>query len=645
MKKKISKIFLLLLIIFVLISSLAMLLKEKNTKINNKHLKLNYELSYEEAFPDKEFRRLILSMLYKKQNDWSGDIYGKDHYDHYFSSFYASLKITGDAVGSGIKNTIPDEELEIYSKQKLSKDFLDKIFVLHPNSEVESFKKIENLTGIEYLKNLKVLAIANSKIKEADFSQNKELETIFLTEKFHSTWEVREIEGNSLLERVNVKNNEKLKNLILNFNPNKENTVDLSGNPNLEALYIIKSNLKEIDLTHNPNLNSSDINLQGNKIQSIKANSPSENFRYGSSKQKITVEVDQGVPIRIPLKFNDTESYLEGTGFTRENDVYTFNQVGTHTYNFYNTQRDYSGTVEVTVTGGEAKNFTPLITNDSRCYVNQSCSLADKIYNIPRDANIVSVTSCDHGNATGIILVPNQKGLGTCDVKITFGDGSTKTYKVKIPVFEQNIKAINQMQFVNRKSKYVEGELSKSLTLLYSEIDNQRDDYLNILNKKNKCNYETFICDKTVYNENGYFHLLKSGTTEDESISWKSEEYDAVNNQPILDSKVKVYNSKQMEQVVRNHDNRNGGKFIDWQGDEEEKIYYIFPIQSNVETIENPKFETTILRDTDHDGIPDKDDEDDDNDGVSDAQEVLDQTNPKDGSSFKVTKICYKVKG
>ena len=201
------------------------------------------------------------------------------------------------------------------------------------------------------------------------------------------------------------------------------------------------------------------------------------------------------------------------------------------------------------------------------------------------------------------------------------------------------------MQFVNRKNKYVEGELSKSLTLLYSEIDNQRDDYLNILNKKNKCNYETFICDKTVYNENGYFHLLKSGTTEDESISWKSEEYDEVNNQPILDSKVKVYNSKQMEQVVRNHGNGTGGKFINWQGDEEEKIYYIFPIQSNVETLENSKFETTILRDTDHDGISDKDDEDDDNDGVSDAQEVLDQTDPKDASSFKVTKICYKVKG
>ena len=36
---------------------------------------------------------------------------------------------------------------------------------------------------------------------------------------------------------------------------------------------------------------------------------------------------------------------------------------------------------------------------------------------------------------------------------------------------------------------------------------------------------------------------------------------------------------------------------------------------------------------------------DDDNDGLSDAQEIIDGTNPKDASSFKVTKICYKVKG
>ena len=636
MNKKISKIFLFLLITFVLISSLAMLLKEKNTKINNKHLKLNYELSYEEAFPDKEFRRLILSMLYKHSEEKWGEREDREIY----GDLYSALKITGDAANSGITSAITDEELERYSKQKLDKNFLDKVLVLHPNSEVKNYQNIINLTGIEYLKNVKRIVIANSKIKEADFSQNPKLETLFLTEKFHSTYQILDIEGTSILEKVNIKSNENLKHLILNFNPNKENTVDLSGNPNLEALYIIKSNLKEIDLTHNPNLNSSDINLQGNKLQSIKANSPSENFRYGASEQKITVEVDQGVPIRIPLKFNDTESYLEGTGFTRENDVYTFNQVGTHTYNFYNRQRDYSGTVEVTVTGGEAKNFTPLITNDSRCYVNQNCSLADKIYNIPRDANIVSVTSCDHGNATGIILVPNQKGLGTCDVKITFGDGSTKTYKVKISVFEKNIKEIEPFKPIYPKSKYIEGEFAKNLLLSYSEVQDERDDYLNILNKKSKCNYETYICDTISYKIEAFYRSIGDKAVSDKPIPGKAYDYFSVNNTAILDSKVKVYNSKQMEQVVRNY--LNGSSLIDWQGDENQKVFYIYNQWLNgVPNI----LETTILRDTDGDKIPDIDDEDDDNDGVSDAQEIIDGTNPKDASSFKVTKICYKVKG
>ena len=636
MNKKISKIFLLLLITFVLISSLAMLLKEKNTKINNKHLKLNYELSYEEAFPDKEFRRLILSMLYKHSEERWGEREDREIY----GDLYSALKITGDAANSGITSAITDEELERYSKQKLDKNFLDKVLVLHPNSEVKNYQNIINLTGIEYLKNVKRIVIANSKIKEADFSQNPKLETLFLTEKFHSTYQILDIEGTSILEKVNIKSNENLKHLILNFNPNKENTVDLSGNPNLEALYIIKSNLKEIDLTHNPNLNSSDINLQGNKLQSIKANSPSENFRYGASEQKITVEVDQGVPIKIPLKFNDTESYLEGTGFTRNNDYYTFNQVGTHTYNFYNRQRNYSGTVEVTVTGGEAKNFTPLITNDSRCYVNQNCSLADKIYNIPRDANIVSVTSCDHGNATGIILVPNQKGLGTCDVKIAFGDGSTKTYKVKIPVFEKNIKEIEPFKPIYPKSKYIEGEFAKNLLLSYSEVQDERDDYLNILNKKSKCNYETYICDTISYKIEAFYRSIGDKAISDKPIPGKAYDYFSVNNTAILDSKVKVYNSKQMEQVVRNY--LNGSSLIDWQGDENQKVFYIYNQWLNgVPNI----LETTILRDTDGDKIPDVDDEDDDNDGVSDEQEIIDGTNPKDASSFKVTKICYKVKG
>ena len=631
-----------IIILLLFLSFLSIFFISKNNKILKKQVKLNYDKTYEQAFPDKEFRRLILTMLYK----YNERDYGLERKREHFDTFYHAIKLTGDLWNAGIDKALTDEELNRYSKDKLDKNFLEKIVVIHTNPDTETYKKIANLDGVEYLPNLEVFAISGSNIKVAHFNYNPMLETLFLPERFYQSHFKHYVQGTSKLDNVDIRNNRNLRHLILNFEPHKENTIDLSGNPDLEAIYIESSSLKEIDLTNKERLmDDKNIKLENNNLQLIKADKANPGYKFGASNQKIKVNAEKGVPIRIPLKVNNYDAYLEGSGFTRENDVYTFNQVGTHYYNFNDDNRDYSGTVEVNIIGGDSKNFTPLITNDSRCYVNQSCSLADKIYNIPRDANVVSVTSCDQGNATGIILVPNQKGLGTCDVKITFGDGSTGTYKVKIPVFEQNIKAINQMQFVNRKNKYVEGELSKSLTLLYSEIGNQRDDYLNILNKKNKCNYETFICDKTVYNENGYFHLLKSGTTEDKSTSWKSEEYDDVNNQPILDSKVKVYNSKQMEQVVRNHDKGTGGKFIDWQGDEEEKIYYIFPIQSNVETLENPKFETTILRDTDHDGIPDKDDEDDDNDGISDAQEVLDQTDPKDASSFKVTKICYKVKG
>ena len=631
-----------IIILLLFLSFLSIFFISKNNKILKKQVKLNYDKTYEQAFPDKEFRRLILTMLYK----YNERDYGLERKREHFDTFYHAIKLTGNLWNAGIDKALTDEELNRYSKDKLDKNFLEKIVVIHTNPDTETYKKIANLDGVEYLPNLEVVAISGSNIKVAHFNYNPMLETLFLPERFYQSHFKHYIQGTSKLDNVDLRNNRNLRHLILNFEPHKENTIDLSGNPDLEAIYIESSSLKEIDLTNKERLmDDKNIKLENNNLQLIKADKANPGYKFGASNQKIKVNAEKGVPIRIPLKVNNYDAYLEGSGFTRENDVYTFNQVGTHYYNFNDDNRDYSGTVEVNIIGGDSKNFTPLITNDSRCYVNQSCSLADKIYNIPRDANVVSVTSCDQGNATGIILVPNQKGLGTCDVKITFGDGSTGTYKVKIPVFEQNIKAINQMQFVNRKNKYVEGELSKSLTLLYSEIGNQRDDYLNILNKKNKCNYETFICDKTVYNENGYFHLLKSGTTEDKSTSWKSEEYDDVNNQPILDSKVKVYNSKQMEQVVRNHGNGTGGKFINWQGDEEEKIYYIFPIQSNVETLENPKFETTILRDTDHDGIPDKDDEDDDNDGISDAQEVLDQTDPKDASSFKVTKICYKVKG
>ena len=626
-----------IIILLLFLSFLSIFFISKNNKILKKQVKLNYDKTYEQAFPDKEFRRLILTMLYK----YNERDYGLERKREHFDTFYHAIKLTGDFWNAGIDKALTDEELNRYSKDKLDKNFLEKIVVIHTNPDTEIYKKIADLDGVEYLTNLAVVAISGSNIKLAHFNYNPMLETLFLPERFYQSHFKPYVQGTSKLDNVDLRNNRNLRHLILNFEPYKENTIDLSGNPDLEAIYIESSSLKEIDLTNKERLiDYNNIKLENNNLQLIKADKANPGYKFGASNQKIKVNAEKGVPIRIPLKVNNYDAYLEGSGFTRENDVYTFNQVGTYYYNFNDDNRDYSGTVEVNIIGGDSKNFTPLITNDSRCYVNQSCSLADNIYNIPRDSNIVSVISCDHGNATGIILVPNQKGLGTCDVKITFGDGSTGTYKVKIPVFEKiEPRKVWMYKFVNPESKYIEGNLSKNLMLSYAEGTDPREDYLNILRQKNKCNYETFTCQDLVYNPNGRYRALGAVDVGD-VISNDYSEYNSVNNNKILDSKVKVYNSKQLEQVVRNYN--QGYKFIDWISNEEEKTFSFY---SNYDMSVENILKTTILRDTDHDGIPDKDDDDDDNDGVSDAQEIIDGTNPKDASSFKVTKICYKVKG
>ncbi len=53
----------------------------------------------------------------------------------------------------------------------------------------------------------------------------------------------------------------------------------------------------------------------------------------------------------------------------------------------------------------------------------------------------------------------------------------------------------------------------------------------------------------------------------------------------------------------------------------------VIAIDSDEKSVTN-RFQVTVLRDTDHDGIPDRDDSDDDNDGLADADEIARGTDP-----------------
>ena len=569
MIKNIQKIVLATLLLLMIIIS-TMFLINKNNKIIKQEVKLNYSVTYEQAFPDPYLRRIVFNSIFKEPQFHIIDV--KD-----FSSYR-------------IIDQINDSEFANYSARVINKVELDKVNKVF--DILNSTNKITTLQGLEYLENLLWISFRGHNIKDLSPLDNL----------------------------VKLK--------YIDFVQNKVETIRLDNKPELLSLWLALNHLKNLNIMNNSKLIKTD-GISNMHLQSY---------------PEYTIDIND--MLNLEFVYNNNQVYLDRNDdlFTRVNNKYKFNKVGKHTINFHAESTGFTypfgGTVVVNVTGGEATKYTPLITNDSRCYVNNECNIESKIYNLPTGANVTSISSCENGVERGSTLIPRSKGFTTCDTNIKFKDDSVGTYKVKIPVFEKNIKEIEPFKPIYPKSKYIEGEFAKNLLLSYSEVQDERDDYLNILNKKSKCNYETYICDTISYKEEAFYRSIGNKAISDKPIPGKAYDYFSVNNTAILDSKVKVYNSKQMEQVVRNY--LNGSTLIDWQGDENQKVFYIYNQWLNgVPNI----LETTILRDTDGDKIPDVDDEDDDNDGVSDEQEVLDQTDPKDASSFKVTKICYKVKG
>jgi len=611
MIKNIQKIVLATLLLLMIIIS-TMFLINKNNKIIKQEVKLNYSVTYEQAFPDPYLRRIVFNSIFKEPQFHIIDV--KD-----FSSYR-------------IIDQINDSEFANYSARVINKVELDKVNKVF--DILNSTNKITTLQGLEYLENLLWISFRGHNIKDLspldnlvklkyiDFVQNK-VETIRLDNKpeLLSLW----LASNNI-KNIDVSTNTKLE--ALSLGQNKLTNINVTNNPNLEILQLGLNHLKNLNIMNNSKLIKTD-GISNMHLQSY---------------PEYTIDIND--MLNLEFVYNNNQVYLDRNDdlFTRVNNKYKFNKVGKHTINFHAESTGFTypfgGTVVVNVTGGEATKYTPLITNDSRCYVNNECNIESKIYNLPTGANVTSISSCENGVERGSTLIPRSKGFTTCDTNIKFKDDSVGTYKVKIPVFEKNIKEIEPFKPIYPKSKYIEGEFAKNLLLSYSEVQDERDDYLNILNKKSKCNYETYICDTISYKIEAFYRSIGDKAISDKPIPGKAYDYFSVNNTAILDSKVKVYNSKQMEQVVRNY--LNGSSLIDWQGDENQKVFYIYNQWLNgVPNI----LENTILRDTDGDQIPDVDDEDDDNDGVSDEQEVLYQTDPKDSTSFKVTKICYKVKG
>ena len=214
------------------------------------------------------------------------------------------------------------------------------------------------------------------------------------------------------------------------------------------------------------------------------------------------------------------------------------------------------------------------------------------------------------------------KGFKNFKIKIFFPDNSSREYDMPVKRYQNKSIYRDEYIFNPKNEEYLEYNNNK-IRIIYNR------DY-----KKRFCNHETFECfdydlisdDYSASNIDGTIRGLKGGLSL----------YGGYNNAYI--------NPKRFNPGFRSKYDEGWSSFNNpsWGRTEEKRVVKINKIDNG----ENQLVQTvTILRDTDYDGIPDIDDEDDDNDGISDEQEVLDQTDPKDSTSFKVTKICYKVKG
>ena len=257
--------------------------------------------------------------------------------------------------------------------------------------------------------------------------------------------------------------------------------------------------------------------------------------------------------------------------------------------------------IPVEVKARMADKFNPIFNTDIKYTDTDATKIYnDNIINLPAGASYEIIN--DSGNVMTIDELKNiiaTQGLKNFKIKIIFSDFSEKVMQMPVEIYLKTSKEIHRYSFYPLLSE----------DYGYREQDNNK-----FLMKKNElpengCNLETYVC---------YNYSFSNITFSFVGTSVNINDY-----------------------LNRKH-TFNLDFLPAWNNDENRKEITVF---GRVGLLGGIVTKLNIYRDTDGDSIPDKDDDDDDNDGISDEQEIKDNTNPKDNTSYKTTKICYKVTG
>ena len=359
--------------------------------------------------------------------------------------------------------------------------------------------------------------------------------------------------------------------------PMRLETLDFSNNPNLIGINAEKIGLKSIDLSKNLKLTYANIN--NNEIKDLKI--PTTLKR--NSIQNINFKIKKNSYIDLPILFNGEKVYLEDSdNFKRVNDKYIFDQVGTFNEKVKKEITDgykYEANVTVEVESGEEETYTPTLTvqKDYKPEANKKLSvdkIKEMVTNLP--ANIKNFEVLSQNTFT-------DKGDKTVKVRITFSDDTFKEVDIPVKVYEKEdiLPTVNvtpeTLEILDKKSFNI------NITRFYAKEDN---------------------IDNT--------NFIK--TVRDNLVS-----YEYLNKANGL-----TYNLNGIAGVI---------DYL-FTGSEEEHTFNItYKEKGNIYTF-NKNVSIKLLRDTDKDGIPDKDDDDKDGDGFSNAVEIARGSDPYNKDSL-----------
>ena len=429
------------------------------------------------------------------------------------------------------------------------------------------------------------------------------------------------------LEDIDVRNNPKLR--VINFSlKNSKDTIDFSNNPKLTEVEIRSSNkakIKSLDFSNNPdlyklelfglgltnlninsNINLDDIDLHGNNLESLDLTNKTKlryvNLTNNTSNLKLPVlthnhtfdiresrrlKIKKNSLVTIPtMIYNNKEFFIQDNpNYEKVGDKYVFKNIGTFNVRepFIEKVDGYwskDGNVyyEFEVEAGEEDTFNPVFNQGNYTpLINEEITvnnLKEMITNLP--TNIKNFEVLSQNTFT-------DKGDKTVKVRITFSDDTFKEVDIPIKVYEKE-------------------DILPTVTVTPETLE--------ILDKKSfNINITRFYAKEDNIDNTNFIKTVR-----DNLVS-----YEYLNKANGL-----TYNSNGIAGVI---------DYL-FTGNEEEHTFNItYKEKGKIYTF-NKNISIKLLRDTDKDGTPDRDDDDKDGDDFSNAVEIAKGSDPYNKDSL-----------